>query len=251
MSWLTSFGQHTKWKLNRWLASGVTDVGTSVTPVLLERLDDYTANLCAFYFYKFIGNLTTLLQVQAFNLRNLPVDSSTTAARRLPRSLSTFFRRSRVGVEYCWWFSQSLYQSFFGIYAVFHSRYIKVFSGFMLQVRFLHRHSYIGLVFSSRFTLRKRKKIVLHHSSSGVKAPWASSLTSSSTCNTICALMESKTHHFRSKWRWCVPWKGTKIALPRTDSAYVDKLYRLTVHHSSNVTFFSLALLFCCNKIIL
>jgi hypothetical protein len=39
-------------------------------------------NLCAFYFYKLIGKLTASLQFQEFSLRNLPVDSSTTAAPR-------------------------------------------------------------------------------------------------------------------------------------------------------------------------
>jgi hypothetical protein len=39
--------------------------------------------MCAFYFYKLIGKLFASFQLQEFSrLRNLPVDSSTSAARR-------------------------------------------------------------------------------------------------------------------------------------------------------------------------
>ena len=33
----------------------------------LVRLDGYTANLCLFYFYRFIGKLTDFLQLQEFS----------------------------------------------------------------------------------------------------------------------------------------------------------------------------------------
>jgi hypothetical protein len=58
--------------------------------LLLVRLGVYTVNLCAFYFYKLIGKLTAFLQLQEFSLRNLPVDSSTSAARRSPHSQIKF-----------------------------------------------------------------------------------------------------------------------------------------------------------------
>ena len=35
--------------------------------ILLVRLDDYTANLYAFYFYRLIGKLTAFLQLQEFS----------------------------------------------------------------------------------------------------------------------------------------------------------------------------------------
>ncbi len=54
--------------------------------LLLVRLGAYTANLCAFYFYKLIGKLTAFLQLQEFSLHNLPVVSSTTAAQPSPHS---------------------------------------------------------------------------------------------------------------------------------------------------------------------
>ena len=56
--------------------------------LLLVRLGGYIVNLCAFYFYKLIGKLTAFLQLQEFSLRNLPVASSITAARRSPHSSS-------------------------------------------------------------------------------------------------------------------------------------------------------------------
>jgi hypothetical protein len=54
--------------------------------LLLVRLGVYIVNLCVFYFCKFIEKLTAFLQLQEFNLRNLPVPSSTTAAWRSPHS---------------------------------------------------------------------------------------------------------------------------------------------------------------------
>ena len=54
----------------------------------LVRLGGYIVKLCDFYFYKLIGKLTAFLQLQEFSLRNLPVPSSTTAARRSPPSVS-------------------------------------------------------------------------------------------------------------------------------------------------------------------
>jgi hypothetical protein len=55
----------------------------------------YTVNLCAFYFYKLIGKLTAFWQLQEFSLRNLPVDSSTSSARRSPHTGSQL--KSKVG----------------------------------------------------------------------------------------------------------------------------------------------------------
>ncbi len=55
--------------------------------LLLVRLGGYIVNLCAFYSYKLIGKLTAFLQLQEFSLRNLPVDSSTSAARCSPHNL--------------------------------------------------------------------------------------------------------------------------------------------------------------------
>ena len=45
---------------------------------LLVRLTVYIVNLCDFYSYRLIGKLTVCLYLQEFNLRNLPVVSSTT-----------------------------------------------------------------------------------------------------------------------------------------------------------------------------
>ncbi len=56
--------------------------------LLLVRQGVYTVNLRAFCFHKLIGKLTAFLQLQEFSLRNLPVDSSTSAARRSPHSSS-------------------------------------------------------------------------------------------------------------------------------------------------------------------
>ncbi len=53
-------------------------------------------NLCDFYSYysyKLIGKLTAFLQLQEFSLRNLPVASSTSAARR---SLPTLEQRLAI-----------------------------------------------------------------------------------------------------------------------------------------------------------
>ena len=40
--------------------------------LLLVRLDVYTANFCAFYFYRLIRKLTAFLQLQESSLHNLP-----------------------------------------------------------------------------------------------------------------------------------------------------------------------------------
>ena len=114
---MTFSGQHTKWKHNKWVEVGVNNVRTSSWPVthrllltkleniiltiitttlllsplwllLLVRLGDYIVNLCSFYFYNLIGKLTTFFQLQEFSLRNTTVASSTTTARRCPRSLN-------------------------------------------------------------------------------------------------------------------------------------------------------------------
>ena len=45
--------------------------------LLLVRLGGYTVNLYVFYFYKVIGKLTVLLQLQEFSLHNMTVSSST------------------------------------------------------------------------------------------------------------------------------------------------------------------------------
>ena len=50
--------------------------------LLLVRLGGYIGNLYAFYSYRLIGKLTAFLQLQEFSLRNLTVDTSTSAARR-------------------------------------------------------------------------------------------------------------------------------------------------------------------------
>ena len=57
--------------------------------LLLVRLGDYIVNLSDFYFYRLIGKLTAFLHLQEFNLRNQPVeDSSTFAERRSSRSFN-------------------------------------------------------------------------------------------------------------------------------------------------------------------
>jgi hypothetical protein len=56
--------------------------------LLLVRQGVYIVNLCAFCFYKLIRKLTAFWQLQEFSLRNLPVDSSTSAVRRSPHRLS-------------------------------------------------------------------------------------------------------------------------------------------------------------------
>jgi hypothetical protein len=49
--------------------------------LLLVRLGGYIVNLSDFYSYRLIGKLTAFFQLQEFSLRNLPVASSTSAAR--------------------------------------------------------------------------------------------------------------------------------------------------------------------------
>jgi hypothetical protein len=56
----------------------------SLCLLFLVRLGGYTVNLCAFYSYRLIGKLTDFLHLQELSLRNEPVDSSTSAARRSP-----------------------------------------------------------------------------------------------------------------------------------------------------------------------
>jgi hypothetical protein len=68
---------------------------SSLCLILLVRLGGYIVNLCVFYFYKLIGKLTAFLQLQEFILLNLPVASSTTAARRSLHSSS--LTKSKVG----------------------------------------------------------------------------------------------------------------------------------------------------------
>jgi len=50
--------------------------------LLLVRLGGYIVNSSDFYSYRLIGKLTVFLQLQEFSLRNMTVDSSTSAARR-------------------------------------------------------------------------------------------------------------------------------------------------------------------------
>jgi hypothetical protein len=49
--------------------------------LLLVRQAGYIVNLFDFYSYRLIGKLTVFLQLQEFSQRNLPVASSTSAAR--------------------------------------------------------------------------------------------------------------------------------------------------------------------------
>ncbi len=53
--------------------------------LFLVRLGVYIVNLWVFYSYRIIGKLTTFLQFQEFNLRNMTVDYSTSVSRRSPR----------------------------------------------------------------------------------------------------------------------------------------------------------------------
>ncbi len=50
----------------------------------ISSLGGYIVNLCVFYSYMLIGELTDVLHLQEFSLRNLPVDSSTSITRRYP-----------------------------------------------------------------------------------------------------------------------------------------------------------------------
>jgi hypothetical protein len=55
--------------------------------LLLVRLGGYIANLSDFYSNRFIGKLTSFLQLQEFSLRKQIVECSTTVSRlSLPRS---------------------------------------------------------------------------------------------------------------------------------------------------------------------
>ena len=56
--------------------------------LLLVRLGGYIVNLSDFYSYSLIGKLTAFLQIQEFNLRNLTVDTSTSAVRSSPHYLN-------------------------------------------------------------------------------------------------------------------------------------------------------------------
>ncbi len=50
--------------------------------LLLVRLVDYIVNLSDFYSYRLIEKLAAFLQLQEFRLRNLTVDTSSSAVRR-------------------------------------------------------------------------------------------------------------------------------------------------------------------------
>jgi hypothetical protein len=62
--------------------------------LLLVRLGGYIVNLSDFYTYRLIGKLTAFLQLQEFSLRNLTVDTSTSAARPSPRCLNRVWATS-------------------------------------------------------------------------------------------------------------------------------------------------------------
>jgi hypothetical protein len=49
--------------------------------LLIVRVGGYIVNLLDFYSYRLIGKLTSFLHLQEFSQRNLPVASSTSAAR--------------------------------------------------------------------------------------------------------------------------------------------------------------------------
>jgi hypothetical protein len=61
--------------------------------LLLVHQADYMVNLSDFYSYRLIGKLTAFWQLQEFSLRNLPVASSTSAAR-----LSSQQLKGKVGL---------------------------------------------------------------------------------------------------------------------------------------------------------
>ncbi len=90
-------------------------------------------NSCDFYSYRLIGKLTAFLQLQEFRSRNLTVDTSTSAARRSPHSLN------RVWAT----FSPRLQ-----LYVLRLTETGRLSLVFGLSS---HRHSYIGLIFSSPF----------------------------------------------------------------------------------------------------
>ena len=58
----------------------------SFMPALASTSGRLHSEFVRFLFYRPIGKLTAFLQLQEFSLRNLPVASSTTAARRSPHS---------------------------------------------------------------------------------------------------------------------------------------------------------------------
>jgi hypothetical protein len=57
------------------------DYNNNPPSAVLVRLGGYIVNLSDFYSYRLIGKLTAFLKLQEFSLRNLPVVSSTSAAR--------------------------------------------------------------------------------------------------------------------------------------------------------------------------
>ena len=73
----------------------------SFLDVKLVRLAVYIVNLCSFYSYRLIGKLAAFLQLQEFSLRNLPVASSTTAARRSPHSSNRKWATSSPRLQHC------------------------------------------------------------------------------------------------------------------------------------------------------
>ncbi len=82
--------------------------------IFLRRTSElFTVNLFTFYFYKLIGKLTDFLQLQDFSFRNLPVDSSTTTARRSPHfSNPKWVTRPHQGFRFTyqlkyWWVTYS------------------------------------------------------------------------------------------------------------------------------------------------
>jgi hypothetical protein len=147
--------------------------------LLLVRLGGYRVNLCAFYSNWLIGKLTAFLQLQEFSLHNRPVDCSTSAARRSPHvksklgSILTKAAALRINLNLDGapivsksHTHPSHSQTSINLVSIFrcssppsnpvYAR--RVDPSALVFSLSSHRHSYTGLLFSSRFIIHKKQK---------------------------------------------------------------------------------------------
>jgi hypothetical protein len=142
--------------------------------ILLVRLGGYIVNSLDYYSDRLIGKLTAFLQLQEFSLRNEPVTSSTSAARRSwhPESKSRQYPRQGCSFTYYtqYWWATYHFKNTYSPITLANISSINLISIFrcssspsnpvyasrvdcsdLVFSLSSHRHSYTGLVFSSRF----------------------------------------------------------------------------------------------------
>jgi len=129
-------------------------------PVFLVRLGGYTVNLSDFYSYTLIGKLAVFFSDSGVQLCNLPVDSSTSSARRSPSSLRQKLATPSPRLKlYVLILTLTVYLSSINLVFIFRCSSSPsnpvygrcVDSSTLVFSLSSHRHSYIGLIFRSRF----------------------------------------------------------------------------------------------------